>query len=631
LYFYKKNIMKRSTFILLFVFLVSLSFSQIISQGSTWKYLDDGSDQGTAWQQPGFDDSGWAQGPAQLGYGDGDEATVLSYGSDPNHKYITYYFRQSFQVTDPDEKPILKVGIVRDDGAVVYINGTEVFRSNMPSGEINYQTNASHTVSGDDEDTFFTYKFLSDVLQSGDNTIAVEIHQRSATSSDISFDLEMEFADYSLFRKAPYLLSTGNNDEMLIVWQLDSTKTCLVEWGTDTTYADGSETTEEYGSDHQHQIALTGLTSHTKYFYRVSCGNTYEKTGNFITGAEDDAQEISFYAYGDTRTNGGMHNQVAERILDDISQHPDAQTFIISSGDLVANGNSEDDWQNQFFSSDYEYIQEMLASLPYVAAIGNHEGQGALFHKYFPYPMFVSSRYYYSFDYGLAHFTVIDQFTSYSVGSTQYEWMVNDLASTNKNWKIMIFHEPGWSAGGGHANNSQVQNVIQPLCLQYGVDLVINGHNHYYSRAVVYGIDHITTGGGGAPLYTPNPNADSIVKISKSYHYCRVHIDGDTLTFTAIDKDGNVIETFNRHVNYQSVYENPEKDHFKVYSTGQTIRIINNENLKGLVTLYDDYGRTIQQQQLRSTENAIRINVSGIYFVRIDYQGKRVVKKVFVR
>lgn len=72
-------------------------------------------------------------------------------------------------------------------------------------------------------------------------------------------------------------------------------------------------------------------------------------------------------------------------------------------------------------------------------------------------------------------------------------------------------------------------------------------------------------------------------------------------------------------------------DHFKVYSTGQTIRIINNENLKGLVTLYDDYGRTIQQQQLRSTENAIRINVSGIYFVRIDYQGKRVVKKVFVR
>ena len=623
--------MKKLLFVLSLTFIVNVSFSQIISQGSDWKYLDDGSDQGTAWQQPGFDDSSWSEGPAQLGYGDGDEATVLSYGGDPSHKYITYYFRKTFQVTDPDEKPALKVEILRDDGAVVYINGTEVLRSNMPSGTINYLTLASHTVSGGDEDTFFAYQVLSDVLQSGDNTIAVEIHQRKSTSSDISFDLRMDFTDYSHFRKAPYLLFAGANDEMLITWQMDSTKTCLFEWGTDTTYSEGSSNTEEYGDDHQHQVLLTGLTPDTKYYYRVSYDTIDIKHGSFITGPDDNAQEISFYAYGDTRTNVSVHNEVAERIMDDMSQHPDAQTFIISSGDLVANGDNEEDWQGQFFSPEFEYLQEMLANLPYIAAVGNHEGQGVLFHKYFPYPMFVSNRYYYSYDYGPAHFTVIDQFTSYSVGSDQYNWMVNDLASTDKSWKIMIFHEPGWSAGGGHANNTQVQNIIQPLCVQYGVQLVINGHNHYYSRAVVDDIDHITTGGGGAPLYNPNPNADKIVKVSKSYHYCRIDIDNDTMTFTAIKKDGTVIETFKRYLSYQSVSTNPEKDHFKVYAAGHDIRVLNPDNSEGLISIYDAFGRTVRQQQLNGTENTVSLQVTGIYFVRIDYEKKRVVKKVFIK
>lgn len=94
---------------------------------------------------------------------------------------------------------------------------------------------------------------------------------------------------------------------------------------------------------------------------------------------------------------------------------------------------------------------------------------------------------------------------SYTPGSAEYNWLTNDLASTTKPWKILLFHEPGWSAGGSHANNTTVQTYIQPLCKQYGVDLVLNGHNHYYSRAVVDGVQHITTGGGGAPLYAPNP------------------------------------------------------------------------------------------------------------------------------
>ena len=75
----------------------------LIPLGAVWKYLDNGSDPGKSWRDPGFDDSKWASGPAQLGYGDGDEATVVGFGPDPSHKYITTYFRHTFEVPDPTQ------------------------------------------------------------------------------------------------------------------------------------------------------------------------------------------------------------------------------------------------------------------------------------------------------------------------------------------------------------------------------------------------------------------------------------------------------------------------------------------------------------------------------------------------
>jgi len=163
----------------------------LVATGSTWRYLDDGSDQGTAWREPDFDDSGWASGPAQLGYGDGDEATVVSYGGDPNNKHITTYFRHSFDLADASIFESLTLRVLRDDGAVVYLNGVEVFRTNMPDGAIDYTTLAASTVSGSDESKFFVAGVDPSLLHDGPNVLAAEIHQAAATSSDISFDLEL--------------------------------------------------------------------------------------------------------------------------------------------------------------------------------------------------------------------------------------------------------------------------------------------------------------------------------------------------------------------------------------------------------------------------------------------------------
>jgi len=165
----------------------------LVAAGSVWKYLDDGSDQGTAWYGPDFDDSGWASGPAELGYGDGDEATVVSFGPSPNNKYITTYFRHTFSVSDPSKYQNLVLGVLRDDGAVVYLNGVEVLRTNMPDGTITYTTSALGAIGGSAEDEFHETTIDPSYLVAGDNLLAVEVHQDRPNSSDISFDLYLAF------------------------------------------------------------------------------------------------------------------------------------------------------------------------------------------------------------------------------------------------------------------------------------------------------------------------------------------------------------------------------------------------------------------------------------------------------
>jgi hypothetical protein len=118
----------------------------LIPAGAIWKYLDDGTDQGTAWRAPDFDDSTWSAGPAELGYGDGDEATVVSYGPYSTNKYITTYFRAVFLNPGPAVLTnALALRVNRDDGVVVYADGMEVFRDNLPAGPVTYLTPASST------------------------------------------------------------------------------------------------------------------------------------------------------------------------------------------------------------------------------------------------------------------------------------------------------------------------------------------------------------------------------------------------------------------------------------------------------------------------------------------------------
>jgi hypothetical protein len=161
----------------------------LVPSRGQWKYLDDGSEPPSSWFNAGFDDSGWSNGIAQLGFGEGDEATpIRRFSTLTGTNIIAYYFRRTFEVVDLASVTSLSLRLLRDDGAVVYVNGAEVFRNNMPPGPVNSETLAL-IVAEDSE--FRAVRLSPQSLRAGQNLIAVEVHQVNLTSSDVSFDLEL--------------------------------------------------------------------------------------------------------------------------------------------------------------------------------------------------------------------------------------------------------------------------------------------------------------------------------------------------------------------------------------------------------------------------------------------------------
>ncbi len=169
----------------------------LVPANARWKYLVTPSAPVGAWKSIVYSDDDWPSGLAQLGYNDGDEATPIGFGPDPNNRYITTYFRHAFSVVDPSVFGALLVRLLRDDGGIVSLNGIEVFRSNMGGGPLVYATHAiADALPADETTQFYSTNLTTSLLLPGTNIVAVEIHQRSASSSDLSFALELRAVEH---------------------------------------------------------------------------------------------------------------------------------------------------------------------------------------------------------------------------------------------------------------------------------------------------------------------------------------------------------------------------------------------------------------------------------------------------
>jgi hypothetical protein len=160
-----------------------------ISRGDEWKYRDESAAPDPKWKTPDFNDSSWETGPAELGYGDNDEKTNLVYGDDAKNKTPSYYFRKTFSLPEGAQPLSANLLFKRDDAAALYINGAEFHRDNNLAKVAGHNDYATGNVPN--ENTYVQAYLAPALLLAGNNLLAAEVHQGNATSSDLSFDLEL--------------------------------------------------------------------------------------------------------------------------------------------------------------------------------------------------------------------------------------------------------------------------------------------------------------------------------------------------------------------------------------------------------------------------------------------------------
>lgn len=191
--------------------------------GSVWRYDDSGRDRGTTWRLPGFNDSAWPSGAAELGFGDGDESTVVD-GGTQSAPHTTVYFRRSVTLTNIAAINYASVSLRRDDGAVLYINGHHTARPNLPKlpANILYSTLAVTNIGSGFRPlldyALDTIPVPLTVLSNGANIFAVELHQAAGGSPsefDLSFDLS--FAVFS-YRPEAVLQILAKNGRASVRW-----------------------------------------------------------------------------------------------------------------------------------------------------------------------------------------------------------------------------------------------------------------------------------------------------------------------------------------------------------------------------------------------------------------------------
>jgi len=153
----------------------------IFNKNASWKYNDSNTALAAQWKDAGYDVSAWAQGNGPLGYG--DPVTTTTAGN-----LVTAYFAKDFTVNLNDLSSTMELGVMRDDGIVVYLNGEEVVRDNMPSGTITFNTWASSTIGGSAEDVYNVFSIPKAKFVNGTNRISIELHNRDASSSDLRVD-----------------------------------------------------------------------------------------------------------------------------------------------------------------------------------------------------------------------------------------------------------------------------------------------------------------------------------------------------------------------------------------------------------------------------------------------------------
>ncbi len=506
---------------------LSATYTGLSTFGGTWKYKDDGSNQGTAWtdSSSAFSDAAWSSAPAYLGYGDTWIVTcvnacgTVTCAPSCTNKYMTTYFRQKLSITNPAQYDSVRISLKRDDGAVVYVNGVEVWRENMPAtGTITYTTGASSNVSGSNENATFTKTIPKSFFVSGINTIAVEVHQDVATSSDLTFDLMLEGVKYvpvpvSLTR-GPYL-QMGNQTGATVRWRTNIASKSKVEVGTvlgayTKSVVDTNKVTD-------HIVRVDSLIADTKYYYRfgTDTATLQGDSMNYFTTVPPDStkRKMTFALFGDCGRNDlNYQTNALKSYLNYVKlKGRTGSDVLILNGDNAYNSGTDAEFTTGFFNA---YSSTILKNHLMYSAPGNHDyNNGSLtaqqLHNVPYFTIFSAPKNgecggipsgttaYYSHDYGNVHFLSLDSYGMEDYGTTrmydtlgeQVTWIKKDLAANKKPWVIAYWHHPPYTMGSHNSDNEgelvKIRENFIRILERYGVDMVLTGHSHDYERSLL--------------------------------------------------------------------------------------------------------------------------------------------------
>ena len=471
----------------------------LVREGAVWRYLADHTDPGRTWLDPTFTAVEWPIGRAPLGYGDGDEETFIE-PPPTGPRPVTTYFHRVFTVAEPERFTMLLVRLTRDDGAVVYLNGTEIARSNMGGGPVDYQVPALTAAEGRDEGGVRLLRAPASALLPGRNVLAVEVHQATTNSPDLSFDCELvatTSVEPAFVVRGPYLQDV-TPEGLTIRWRTDVPTASSVHWGKQPFRLPHVVTSEAVTTEHE--LTLTGRSPDSRHFYAIGDGveilagadRKHWFRTQTIPGAE---KPLRVWVIGDSGTGGdGTGRAEAVRnayFRSPFYRHPNVWLML---GDNAYEIGTDAEHQSAIFDT----YRKLLPNTPLWPTIGNHEtyaGPTIPYFDIFTLPtkgeaggLPSGTERYYSFDQGTVHFVCLDSMTSNRLtGSPMLTWLEADLAATSQRWIIAYWHHPPYSRGSHNSDFEteliEMRQHVVPILERHGVDLVLAGHSHSYERS----------------------------------------------------------------------------------------------------------------------------------------------------
>ena len=517
----------------------------LIKPGDSWSYFKGMVAPPVNWTAVLFDDSSWPMGPSgfSIGFGNYDEATTLP---DMPGNYGSVFLRRKFVVAQLDEVvwPVLRIDY--DDGFVAYLNGVEIARRGLPGnvGEaVLFNTPASpHPRGGTEEIDLRVFRSL---FSEGTNVLALQVHNAEVANATWAVVPEL----LSGITRGPFLQSTSTN-RTLVVWKTAIPVNTKVEFGLTpqlgTVVFEAAPTTN-------HVVELTGLLADTTYFYQASsaaAGETVRSHVHSFTTLKSEGA-VKFLVVGDTGIGQSAQYDIARELA------KRGGDLLLHLGDIVYPQFTSERVDAKLFG----VYGDLMAAQPWFFTIGNHDLYAGETHYlnafHLPTNAVTGTEHYYSFDHGDVHFSVllIPYVTQYqlTVGSDQYRWLTNDLATTSKPWKVLAYHVPmqtsalhrvdDWNLNGIR-DSEEIREVLLPVAAQYGVQVTFSGHDHVFERfAPTNGVHTVTTGGGGVVLYGLAERDAGSVQLWPQHHFVEVEVAGDRMEIRAIDRYGNQFDS----------------------------------------------------------------------------------------